>query len=439
MKRSIVFVILINLFLSLTAQYSVSGGSGMPLLEKDDSENRLKVYLLNGLSGVRISYESSTTDNHQWYRYQMNANNAVPVPSVQTGNTSYITDVQDGYGYFVGLPTHPLTSYVWIIDYSRYFPEFFNLEALEDDDKCEYLTIITDVEATPLNYNTPYGFPENLPRTYRLHYETLEWDENSKQFFQKEQIVERSGLISEIPIKAPLCDTYFTLSGDQFAEYFGFPQAIRSDLYQAVAVEAIGIPETTKEHAINELQNTSNALGGSAPIEYTFNAYANEPVAGLYFWKISQLDSTSTNGEMKLIVRYPGKTLRYNFEQDGVYLVELEVIGRNSVCVNTSQFFNVNIANTVIKIPNAFSPGSSIGVNDELRISFSSVMSFKASIYNKQGNLLFQWNDPTKGWDGRVNGKFVPTGVYYVIVEYKDSSGKSRSMSKAVNILRSKN
>jgi gliding motility-associated-like protein len=97
------------------------------------------------------------------------------------------------------------------------------------------------------------------------------------------------------------------------------------------------------------------------------------------------------------------------------------------------------IDSTVVKIPNAFSPGSSIGVNDELKVSFSSITSFKASVFNSQGNLLFQWSDPTKGWDGRVHGKFVPTGVYYVIVEYKDSSGKSRSMSRAVNVLRAIN
>ena len=436
MKRSIVFLILINLFSSLAAQYSVSGGSGAPWLAEDDSENRLNVYLLNGFSGVRVSYTSSYPDTHQWYRYQANANNAVPVPSIQTGNTSYITDVQSGYGYFVGLPTDPHTSYVWIIDYSRHIPQFFSLEAKEDVDKCDFLTVVADMEAEPLNYYTPLGFPKELLRIYNLQYTTKEWDEDSKQFITVARILTKEEFFSEVVIEAPLTDTYFTLSGDNFAEHFGILQSIRSDLHKATAVRAVGLAETTKEHADNEIHNTGDALGGSAPIEYTFRAYANEPVAAFYIWKISQLDSMNNKNP---IVRYPDKILRYNFEQNGIYLVELEVIDKTSVCVDTTQFFKVIIDNTVIKIPNAFSPGSSIGVNDELRISFSSVMSFKASVYNRQGNLLYQWSDPTKGWDGRVHGKFVPTGVYYVIVEYKDSSGKSRSMSRAVNILRSKN
>ena len=437
MKRSIVFLILINLFSSLAAQYSVSGGSGIPLLAKNDSTNRLQVYLLNGMSGVKVSYTSKDTYTHQWYRYQSNANTAVKIPSIQNGNTSYITDVQDEYGYFVGLPTDPLTHYVWIIDYSRYVPKFFNLEALEDVDKCESLTIKADVEAEAIMYNTPLGARINLFRTFNLHYETQEWNENASQFITIEKNMQKEGFFSEEVIDAPLADTYFTLTGDKFAKHFGIEQAIRSDLYKAIAVRAIGLAETTKEHANNELHNTGDALGGSAPIEYTFRAYANEPVAAFYIWKISQLDSLTN--EMNQIVRYTDKTLRYNFEKDGRYFVELEVIDGRSVCFFTTEPREIIIESTVIKIPNAFSPGSSIGVNDELKISFSSVMSFKASVYNKQGNLLFQWSDPAKGWDGRVHGKFVPTGVYYVIVEYKDSSGKPRSMSKAVNILRTKN
>ena len=437
MKRIILFSVLLSFFSSLAAQYSVSGGSGIPLPAENDTRNRLEVYLLNGLSGARISFTSSNSGTHQWYRYRENGNNAVPVPSVQEGNMSYITDVSDGYGYFVGLPTEELPRYVWIFDYSRYVPRFFNLEVSEEEDKCTSLKIIADMESEPLAYYSPSGVPYNLDRIYHLQYDTQEWVEDSKQFLPKEEnMVLPGNFTSEIAIEAPLSDTYFTLTGEQFAEYFGIPQAIRSDLYRAIAIKTYGFAATTKEHADNEMHHAGEALGGSAPIEYTFTAYANEPVAAFYIWKISQEDAIT--GEMTTIVRYTDKILQYNFDRDGVYRVESEVSDRQSVCVDTLAF-DVVIDNTVIKIPNAFSPGSSIGVNDELKIAFSSIVTFKASVYNRWGNLLFQWNDPTKGWDGRVNGKFVPTGVYYVIVEYKDSFGKNRSMSRAVNVLRAKN
>ena len=436
MKRSLLFFVLVSLFSSLAAQYSVNGGNGIPLLAENNTQNRLEVYLLNGLSGVQISFTSSNQGRHQWYRYKDNANNAVPVPSVQNGNTSYITDVQDGYGYFVGLPTEELPYYVWIIDYSRYVPRFFNLEASEEDDKCTNLKIIADVEAEPLTYNLPVGASVDLVRTYHLQYKTLEWTDDSKAFLPKDENVDVHGLISEIVIPAPLADTDFTLTGDDFAAHFGIQKAIRSSEYKAVAVEAHYTAETDKEHANNEIHHAGDILGGSAPIEYTFTAYANEPVAALYIWKISQRDST---GAVTTKVRYTDKILQYNFDQDGNYTVALEVSDAQSICVDTTQFINIIIDNTVVKIPNAFSPGSSIGVNDELKIAFTSVITFKASVYNRWGNLLFQWNDPSKGWDGRVNGKFVPTGAYCVIVEYKDSTGKNRTASRMVNVLRGKN
>ena len=438
MKQSLLIGIFFSFFSSLTAQYSVSGGSGIPLRAENNTQYRLEVYLLNGLSGARISFTSTNSGTHQWYRYKENGNNPEPIASVQTGNTSSITDVRDGYGYFVGLPTEELPRYVWIMDYSRYVPRFFNLAASEEEDKCTSLKILADVEAEPLTYYLPTGAPIDLTRTYHLQYDTQVWTEDSKRFVPQEENVEFHGLISEMVIDAPLINTYFTLTGDQYAEYFGIPQAIRSDQYTAIAVKAVGTAETSKEHADNEIHHAGDVMGGSAPIEYTFTAYANEPVAALYIWKIMQQDTTSATGEMTTLVRYTDKILRYNFDRNGIYQVGLEVSDAQSVCVDTTNF-NIIIDNTVVKIPNAFSPGSSVGVNDELRIAFTSVITFKASVYNRWGNLLFQWSDPAKGWDGRVSGKFVPTGVYYVVVEYKDSSGRSRTASRAVNVLRAKN
>ncbi|MDR0768735.1 MAG: gliding motility-associated C-terminal domain-containing protein, partial [Dysgonamonadaceae bacterium] len=95
-----------------------------------------------------------------------------------------------------------------------------------------------------------------------------------------------------------------------------------------------------------------------------------------------------------------------------------------------------SIDGTNVIIPNVFSPGSSRGANDELKIQFRSVLSFRASVYNRWGNLLYQWTDPAKGWNGMVNGKYVPTGVYFVVVEYTDSEGKKRKTARDVSILR---
>ncbi|GHT07404.1 hypothetical protein FACS189432_02650 [Bacteroidia bacterium] len=437
MKRSLLFLLFLYSAFSLFAQYSVTGGNGIPLLAENDTRNKLEVFLLNGLNGAQISFTSTESGAHQWYKYKEKAIEATPVPSVQNGNTSFITDVEDGCGYFVGSPVSSLTSFVWMIDYSRYLPRFFGLEIEEDEDKCKFLKLLADVEAEAIYYYVPTGARVNLQRNYHLSYNTQEWDEAARMFHPKTEILSQKGIISEIPIEhPPLENTAFTLTGDTFAEHFGIGQTIRTAEYQAIAIEAHYTFDTDKEHADNEVHHNRDALGGSAPIEYTFTAYANEPAAAFYIWKIQERDSLTDN--LTTLVRYTDKVLRYNFEKEGTFIVQLEVIDRQSVCVDTTNTFSVFIDKTYIQIPNAFSPGSSVGVNDELRIAYTSITSFKASIYNRWGNLLYQWTDPAKGWDGRVNGKFVPTGAYFVIVEYTDAHGKKRSKSRDVNILRAK-
>ncbi|MDR2058023.1 MAG: gliding motility-associated C-terminal domain-containing protein [Dysgonamonadaceae bacterium] len=436
MKRTIVQIFFFVWAFPAVAQYTVTSGNSSPLLAENNINGRIEVYLLNGLAGCGITFTSNNSGTHQWYKYNINANEAVAVSCNQTGNQSIITDIADGYGYFVGSPTDPSTRFVWIIDYSKYTPVFYNLSVDdESDDRCNYLKIITDAEAEPLQYYTPLGMKTSLTRIYHLAYTTMKWDEEAEIFID-ESVNMPVKTVNEITIEAPLKDTNFTLSGDEFAEHFGMSKIIATN-YKAIAVKAQAIHEQQKEYGDNEQKVAGDNLGGSAPVDILFKAYANEPVAAFYVWTINKIDAVT--GNPNTIVRYPDKVLSYKFENSGSYIVGLEVIDSKSICVDTTQVFTVDIGETDIQIPNFFSPGSSIGSNDEFRISYKSITSFKCSIFNRWGNLLYQWNDPSKGWDGRVAGKFVPTGVYFYVIEYKGTDGKAKTKSGNINILRSKN
>jgi len=432
MKQLLVIISFLIISHSLAAQFVVSGGSGTPLLAENDSRNHIEVYLLNGLTDARISIPSSSP--LQWYKYDESALTATPVASQTEGDNSFITNLQDGYGYFIGEPADPSTNFVWIIDYSKYIPRFFGIETQEEEDKCEFLKILVDVEAEPLSYRLPSGAPATLTRTWRLLYQTMEWDDDLKQFMQIEKDITLKGIIAEIIIEAPLMNTAFTLKGDEFAEHFGTEQSIVSTEYGAVAVEVHVTAATDREYAENETHASGDILGGSAPVEYTFTVYANEPVATFFNWKMAKKDENT--GEYVQFFRYEQKNLTYNFLESGDFKLSLEVSDRTLSCVDSTQIFNILIGTSKMEIPNVFSPGSSPGINDELRVSYASITNFKASVFNRWGNLLFRWTDPAKGWDGKVNGRYVPSGTYYVVVEYRDSTGKNRTASKAVNILK---
>jgi gliding motility-associated-like protein len=225
------------------------------------------------------------------------------------------------------------------------------------------------------------------------------------------------------------------LKGDEYAEHFGLGQITATPFYEAIALDVHSRATVYKKDGTTEEYGTGSIIQTPAPVEIRFDAYANEPVAAMYIWKITKVNPQTKDSTT--IVRYTGKSITYKFEDSGTFTARLEVINTQSNCSDNSQVFSVYIEDSSLKLPNAFSPGSSIGSNDEYRVSYKSLVRFKASIFNRWGNLLYQWNDPAKGWDGRVNGKFVPTGVYFIIVEAKGADGKSYKMTKDINILRS--
>ncbi|MDR0543383.1 MAG: gliding motility-associated C-terminal domain-containing protein [Dysgonamonadaceae bacterium] len=427
MKKQILTILAGMCCLPLLAQYTVRGG----LLAKNDVNNRIEVYLLNGLSNAEISFSGQGT--HQWYKYNTRTSEAVAIPCLQSGNVSTITNISDGFGYFVGLnypnplPDDPnTTSYVWIIDYSLYASLLYRIETNEDANVCSYLHFSVDAEnIAPLQYSTYNGGKAEIKKTFRLTYNDLAWNEDNKTFAPqvKEKITDD---LTSLVVDAPLTNTSFTLIGDNFAEYFGTATTLTTDEYAAVALSVYS--DTIQVKTEGETENTTEM---SAPVEITFNAYANEPVAGMYIWTIKK-----KSGET--LLRYTGKSVTYTFEESGDFTASLEVIGAGSVCDNEGESYDIHIGSSDLQLPNTFSPGSSFGSNDIYRVAYKSLINFKASIYNRWGNLMYHWEDPAQGWDGRVDGRFVPAGVYFIVVEATGADGKKYSQSSDINILRKK-
>ena len=436
MKKTILLIIGLFLIIPTFAQYTIKGGTGEPLLVENNQQNRIQVYLLNGLADAEIAFQTGNEEAHQWYKYNIRYSEAIPIAGQQSGNRSTINDISDGWVYFVESPSNPTPSFIGIIDYSRYKPVFTSIEIQEGDDKCELLKLVVRMEAEQLTYRNYSGALIPLSRTYHLLYDNMEWDTDALTFVPKKENSIQRGILSEIVVNAPLKNTAFTLIGDDFSEHFGMGQQISTTEYAAIAVEAHAqMIATTATGETEELEAGGQATY-SAPVEIRFQAYANEPVAAFYVWNILKTDPVTN--EQTAILRYTDRTVSYTFRESGNYTAQLEVVDARSACSNESQRFSLFIGESNLLLPNAFSPGSSLGVNDEYRVSYKSLISFKASIYNRQGNLLYHWEDPAQGWDGKVYGRYVPTGVYFIVVEAKGADGKVYKQSKDINILRVK-
>ena len=135
------------------AQYVVTGGSGSPMKatqSSGDSAERLEVYLVYGMDNVTISYTSSSSSSHQWYRYKTKRLEAEKVASTQNGTTSTIRNVEEGYGYFV--EEGAVSRYVWIVDYSKYTLNISNLHVSDNSDPCSGLVLAGTGTIQPIYY-----------------------------------------------------------------------------------------------------------------------------------------------------------------------------------------------------------------------------------------------------------------------------------------------
>ncbi|WP_288207342.1 gliding motility-associated C-terminal domain-containing protein [uncultured Parabacteroides sp.] len=437
LRRVVGTLCFLLLVLAAHAQkYTVTGGQGTPLLvDADDSQNknqRLEVYLVYGMDNVEISYTSAST-SHQWYRYKTKKLEAERIASVQNGTTSVISNLEEGYGYFVE-ETGLSEAYVWIIDYSKYAFDVTNLYVDTERSNCDYMALGGSVDMKDMKYYTPLGSSKILNREFDIIYQTMK--QMGEDGIYTTVTVDTVINPFEKVLDPPLCDTDVTLKGDLFARHFGVEKVITTDVYQAVAVEAV-MKIDTLSYASDIPNMVVKGDSLSAPVEFNFTAIANIPVAAVFKWSIFQKNEGTEN--TKLLEQNGNREdINYTFNQNGTYIVSLEVSDRTLQCTNILPEVTINISDTYLEVPNAFSPGTTPGINDEFRVAYRSLNSFKCWIFNRWGAEIYHWTDPSQGWDGKKGGKYVAPGVYFYVIEATGSDGKRLKKKGSINILRSK-
>lgn len=76
----------------------------------------------------------------------------------------------------------------------------------------------------------------------------------------------------------------------------------------------------------------------------------------------------------------------------------------------------------VVYVPTAFTPNRD-GTNDTLDLFGLPTETATIKIYTKWGQLIYQSIEPNPGWDGLINGRLAPEGVYLYEVTFEDSDG----------------
>jgi len=203
----------------------------------------------------------------------------------------------------------------------------------------------------------------------------------------------------------------------------------------AAADDAVEINPTAIHY---EDDGTEVSVGDSSVnAPYSVHFYANpsnaDDYTANYEWRFYKDGSEST-----YLVRYEEDT-EYTFTESGSYSYVLYAYfyknGELAVELN-SETKTIVVKESILTMPNAFSPNGD-GFNDVYKpIQYQSLTEFHAYIYNRWGQMLFDWTDPSTGWDGTYKGKDVKDGVYFCLVKAKGGDGVTYNIKKDVTLLR---
>lgn len=171
---------------------------------------------------------------------------------------------------------------------------------------------------------------------------------------------------------------------------------------------------------------------GSAPLEFRFTADETETYSYRYEWNFARDASFSDI----FLTRYDYETI-YSFQEAGTFYVRVIITDMETEETNTSDAFVIQISESELEVPNAFSPNGD-GVNDIYKVKYESLVSFEAYIFNRWGQQLYHWSlqNIDEGWDGTAHGKEVPEGVYFIVVRARGADGIEYEEKKDINILR---
>jgi gliding motility-associated-like protein len=150
----------------------------------------------------------------------------------------------------------------------------------------------------------------------------------------------------------------------------------------------------------------------------------------------------SIPGQYELIDGATGDILQQN--NSGDFVVRnvtsdrlLQVRYSSGPCISATTQISIKVFDdTRLTIPNAFTPNND-GVNDLFKIKVEGYFLLKyVRIYNRWGQLIYEFRDINLGWNGRKNAADLPVGTYYWVLEGIDVKNMPINRSGSVTLLR---
>lgn len=331
-------------------------------------------------------------------------------------------DLEHGQGYL--LKKDDIREVFWAFDYQQLRPLDVSVTA---ELLCENTILTLNGEIPEIRYVGSYGQERTYPRTCHITHLNAAWDATAEMWADSTSVEEMLFEAEMVVGASPVVTDYQITFSDDLAQRFG-TDTLYSLIYEPVALKANPVTITTTRGTISEPSNEVNrpytkddVLNMSAPLEVLFKA--NGLNADYYEWKLYK-------GSDLMLMRNDAEH-RYTFTDKGHY--RAVVVASNANCVLDSVEFTISISESMLRVPNVFTPNGD-GANDEFRVAYRSLKEFHCWVYNRWGHLVYEWTDPAKGWDGTINGRPAAEGAYFYVIRAlgTDADENSKYMMKPV-------
>ena len=423
-------------FLGLADSKATISGSAWKIIEiaPDANTGLNNIFVVKDTSGCTLTFKASDGYRANVLRFSnLGGAFAEELKDVDRSATSLsFTLSGDDSGYII--EDGSSRYYCWVVNYANHQMTLSGIMPELDD--CNYSVLNFIGEATPINFYTINGQPRVLSREMQIDYTTQIFNEELPGYadeLQRKTYESLGNVVSLTP--AAYCATTFTVSGDRFLREWGEEKTFESMKVDPYAVDCTAEAEQempSGDEPSNILKGDESGLGGSAPANISFYAYTTDAVLHTE-WQMSR-NPDFENPDY----RFYQKDLDYTFNEEGTFYLRFIASNADGTCEAFSETFTVNIGASALECPNAFSPNDD-GVNDIWKVSYRSLVDFHCEIFNRNGQLIYSFDDPSDGWDGKWHGKTVKPGVYFYVIIATGADGQKYKKSGDINIIRSIN
>jgi gliding motility-associated-like protein len=323
-----------------------------------------------------------------WYRYNTSTNSFdIPV-STETGTSSSISALMEtGYKVTYDDGAGTSGSYIcWTLE-----PQVISAEIDMISEDCFVLELNAKDTVKALSYFDPSSgaaVPVDYGLTYTWASEPEGPDEDNPVSGETDK---------QIRIDAPVEDSEISVT---VGSKFGLTQGA-SMHYTALAVKAEFRMEPESRGIPNEMDTTKKH---SAPLVVRFFGEESKGNNLAYEWDFG--------GDGRAFEMNPLHT----YQLAGTYQNILHVVNEVSGCDDTSEPQEIIVYESDLQVPNVFTPNGD-GVNDEFRVAYRSIKTYRIDIFNRWGRKVYSSTNPALGWDGRIGKGEAAPGVYFYVIE----------------------